>query len=90
VKGLRRSNAAAVDLGSNSFHMVVARLVGDQLSIVDRLRERAARRGPGEKKRLTRSRGARAGCLSRSAMRARHAARQRARRRHSALRVARN
>jgi len=33
---------AAVDLGSNSFHMVVARLVQDQLHIVDRLRERVA------------------------------------------------
>ncbi len=30
---------AAVDLGSNSFHMVVARLDGGQLVIVDRLRE---------------------------------------------------
>src|SRR5688572_20778143 len=34
--------AAAVDLGSNSFHMVVARLVQDELTIVDRLRERVA------------------------------------------------
>ena len=30
---------AAVDLGSNSFHMVVARFFGDDLSILDRLRE---------------------------------------------------
>ena len=30
---------AAVDLGSNSFHMVVARLNNDQLVLVDRLRE---------------------------------------------------
>ena len=30
---------AAVDLGSNSFHMVVARNVLGQLRIVDRLRE---------------------------------------------------
>jgi exopolyphosphatase / guanosine-5'-triphosphate,3'-diphosphate pyrophosphatase len=30
---------AAVDLGSNSFRMVIARLVGDDLRIVDRLRE---------------------------------------------------
>jgi exopolyphosphatase/guanosine-5'-triphosphate,3'-diphosphate pyrophosphatase len=30
----------AVDLGSNSFHMVIAALVGGQLHIVDRLRER--------------------------------------------------
>ena len=30
---------AAVDLGSNSFHMLVAREAGGQLQIVDRLRE---------------------------------------------------
>lgn len=30
---------AAVDLGSNSFHLVVARLSNDQLVVVDRLRE---------------------------------------------------
>ncbi|TAH38096.1 MAG: exopolyphosphatase [Planctomycetota bacterium] len=33
---------AAVDLGSNSFHMVVARVVQGQVHIVDRLRERVA------------------------------------------------
>lgn len=32
--------AAAVDLGSNSFHMIVGRLEGGQLRIVDKLRER--------------------------------------------------
>ncbi|MBL8943055.1 MAG: Ppx/GppA family phosphatase [Myxococcales bacterium] len=32
----------AIDLGSNSFHMVVARLADGQLSIIDRLRERVA------------------------------------------------
>ena len=31
---------AAVDLGSNSFHLVVARVVGDEVQVVDRLRER--------------------------------------------------
>ncbi|MBC8072207.1 MAG: exopolyphosphatase [Deltaproteobacteria bacterium] len=30
----------AVDLGSNSFHMVIARLVDGQLTIIDRMRER--------------------------------------------------
>jgi exopolyphosphatase / guanosine-5'-triphosphate,3'-diphosphate pyrophosphatase len=30
----------AVDLGSNSFHMVIARLTGGQLTIIDRMRER--------------------------------------------------
>ena len=38
-----RSNAsadvAAVDLGSNSFHMLVARADGHELVVVDRLRE---------------------------------------------------
>jgi exopolyphosphatase / guanosine-5'-triphosphate,3'-diphosphate pyrophosphatase len=31
---------AAVDLGSNSFHMVIARVVDGQLAVVDRMRER--------------------------------------------------
>jgi len=30
---------AAVDLGSNSFHMIVARVVGERLQVVDRLKE---------------------------------------------------
>jgi len=30
---------AAVDLGSNSFHMIVARLSHGQLTVIDRLRE---------------------------------------------------
>ncbi len=30
---------AAVDLGSNSFHMIIARLEGEKVSVVDRLRE---------------------------------------------------
>lgn len=30
---------AAVDLGSNSFHLVIGRLLGDQLTVLDRLRE---------------------------------------------------
>jgi len=33
---------AAVDLGSNSFHLVVATMVGEELRIVDRRRERVA------------------------------------------------
>jgi exopolyphosphatase/guanosine-5'-triphosphate,3'-diphosphate pyrophosphatase len=32
----------AIDLGSNSFHMVIAHLVGGQLHLIDRLRERVA------------------------------------------------
>ena len=35
----RPQTLAAVDLGSNSFRMVIARLVGDELRPVDRLRE---------------------------------------------------
>ena len=45
---------AAVDLGSNSFHLVVGRPVQDQLHIVDRLRERVAlAAGLDDEKRLT-------------------------------------
>jgi len=36
----RAQFAAACDLGSNSFHMIVGRLQGGQLTIVDKLRER--------------------------------------------------
>ena len=30
---------AAVDLGSNSFHMLLARMEGEQLQVLDRLKE---------------------------------------------------
>jgi len=30
---------AAVDLGSNSFHMKLVRVVGDELEVIDRIRE---------------------------------------------------
>lgn len=33
------SPVAAVDLGSNSFHLIIARVLGDQLTVLDRLRE---------------------------------------------------
>ena len=33
-----RNEIAAVDLGSNSFHMVVARLEHGRLSVLDRIR----------------------------------------------------
>ena len=39
---LDRSNAsfiAAIDLGSNSFHMIIARWDKDQLVVLDRLRD---------------------------------------------------
>ncbi len=60
-------SVAAIDLGSNSFHMVVARVVGDQLSILDRLRERVQLgAGLNEKKRLDEDSQARAlACLAR-------------------------
>ena len=32
-------DVAAVDLGSNSFHMIIARFQGEDLTILDRLRE---------------------------------------------------
>lgn len=35
----RSMDVAAVDLGSNSFHMLVARAVGAELQVIDRLRE---------------------------------------------------
>lgn len=35
----RQDTVAAVDLGSNSFHMIVARLDEGRLQIIDRLRE---------------------------------------------------
>ena len=37
--GSTSTPVAAVDLGSNSFHMVIGRVLGDQLSILDRLRD---------------------------------------------------
>jgi exopolyphosphatase/guanosine-5'-triphosphate,3'-diphosphate pyrophosphatase len=39
IMGRKRTVLAAVDLGSNSFHMVVARQEDGQLVIIDRLRE---------------------------------------------------
>ena len=43
---------AAVDLGSNSFHMVIARNVSPELRIVDRVRERVGLAGGLAGKRL--------------------------------------
>jgi len=39
VLGNEVEPVAAVDLGSNSFHMVVGRVLGGQLSLIDRLRD---------------------------------------------------
>lgn len=38
--GRDKEDLVAVDLGSNSFHMLIARLVHGQLTIIDRLRDR--------------------------------------------------
>jgi exopolyphosphatase/guanosine-5'-triphosphate,3'-diphosphate pyrophosphatase len=64
---------AAVDLGSNSFHMVVARYIHGQLTVIDRLRE-SVRLGSGldEEGRLDRDVAARAlACLERFGQRLR-------------------
>jgi len=64
---------AAVDLGSNSFHMKVARVVDGELHVIDRLRE-MVRLGAGlrEDKRLTRGAQERAlDCLERFGQRLR-------------------
>lgn len=58
---------AAVDLGSNSFHMIVAQIENDQLQVIDRLKE-MVRLGAGltKKKHLTHEASKRAlDCLSR-------------------------
>jgi exopolyphosphatase/guanosine-5'-triphosphate,3'-diphosphate pyrophosphatase len=86
-------SVAAIDLGTNSFHMVVARFAGDQLSILDRLRERVQLgAGLGEKKRLDEESQARAlACLARFGERVRGMPRGSVRAvGTSALRVARN
>ena len=58
---------AAVDLGSNSFHMVVARYSHGQLVIIDRLREMVRlAAGVAENGRIDKDVSARAlGCLQR-------------------------
>lgn len=64
---------AAVDLGSNSFHMIVAQIENDQLQVIDRLKE-MVRLGAGltRKKQLTQEARERAlDCLSRFGQRLR-------------------
>ncbi len=65
---------AAVDLGSNSFHLIVARPVGGEIHVIDRLRERVAlAEGLDERKRLTREARQRAlSCLELFGQRLRH------------------
>lgn len=65
---------AAVDLGSNSFHMIVAQIENDQLQVIDRLKE-MVRLGAGltKQKTLTQESRARAlDCLSRFGQRLRN------------------
>lgn len=64
---------AAVDLGSNSFHMVIARVVGPDLRILDRMREHVQlAAGLDEKRRLSASAVERAlQCLERFGQRLR-------------------
>ena len=84
---------AAVDLGSNSFHLVVARRVDDDLQILDRSRERVAlAEGLDEKKRLSDEAQTRSlACLSRFGERLRGMPREAVRAvGTSSLRVARN
>jgi exopolyphosphatase/guanosine-5'-triphosphate,3'-diphosphate pyrophosphatase len=84
---------AAVDLGSNSFHLVVARRIEDELQILDRRRERVAlAEGLDEKKRLSEEAQARAlQCLLRFGERLRGLPRDAVRAvGTSSLRVARN
>ena len=64
---------AAVDLGSNSFHMIIARLEGERVSVIDRLREQVQLgAGLDRYKRLTSETRARAlACLGRFGQRLR-------------------
>ncbi len=67
------STVAAVDLGSNSFHMIVARVDEAQLHVVDRMRERVRMAdGLNERRELTEESMARAlACLERFGQRVR-------------------
>jgi exopolyphosphatase/guanosine-5'-triphosphate,3'-diphosphate pyrophosphatase len=39
MSSLNKGSFAAVDLGSNSFHMIVAQLIGERLQVMDRMKE---------------------------------------------------
>ena len=58
---------AAVDLGSNSFHLAIARVQDDEISMLDRVRDQVQlAKGLGKRKRLTKKARERAlSCLSR-------------------------
>ncbi len=65
---------AAVDLGSNSFHLAVARVHGDELSMLDRVRDQVQlARGLGKRNQITKRVRARAlSCLRRFNQRLRY------------------
>jgi len=71
---------AAIDLGSNSFHMIVARLADGHLQVVDRLREMVQlAAGLDKKHRLSEPAQARAlDCLARFGQRVVHGSGDRA------------
>ena len=68
------SDVAAIDLGSNSFHMIVARIANEHVQILDRLREMVQlAAGLDDKNRLSEESQQRAlDCLARFGQRLRH------------------
>ena len=67
-------DVAAIDLGSNSFHMIVARIVNEHVQVLDRLREMVQlAAGLDDKNRLSEeSQGRALDCLARFGQRLRH------------------
>ncbi len=67
-------DVAAIDLGSNSFHMIVARIANDHVQVLDRLREMVQlAAGLDDKNRLSEESQRRAlACLARFGQRLRH------------------
>lgn len=74
-------DVAAIDLGSNSFHMIVARIANEHVQVLDRLREMVQlAAGLDEKNRLSEESQQRAlECLARFGQRLRHISPQRLR-----------
>ncbi len=72
---------AAVDLGSNSFHLAIARVRGDEIAMLDRVRDQVQlAKGLGKRKRLTKKASERAlRCLERFSQRLRHVPSERVR-----------
>ena len=74
-------DVAAIDLGSNSFHMIVARIANEHVQVLDRLREMVQlAAGLDDKNRLSEESQQRAlECLARFGQRLRHISPQRLR-----------